>query len=59
MAKYRYRTNVLTGPWRETPDQAMNDAVRARQIRMEEPGQPIWIVPGWIEDEDRTLRSAG
>jgi hypothetical protein len=52
MRKYRYRTTVLTGPWRNTPAQALLDAVRARQARIDGDGpQHVqWIVPGQIED---------
>ena len=49
---YRYRTIVLTGPWRESRDQAIEDATRAQQARVEE-GEPLgfeWNVPGRIEE---------
>jgi hypothetical protein len=49
--RYRYRTAVLIGPWRSTPEQAAEDAVRARQAapRDGEPDHIRWIVPGSIE----------
>ena len=52
LGKYRYRTPVLTGPWRDSPAQALLDAARARQLRIDGDGvQNIqWIVPGQIED---------
>ena len=52
MRKYRYRTPVLTGPWRASPAQALIDAVRARQVRIDGDGpeQIHWIVPGQIEE---------
>jgi hypothetical protein len=52
LGKYRYRTPVLTGPWRDSPAQALLDAARARQLRIDGDGvQNIqWIVPGQIEE---------
>ena len=48
MRRYRYRTPVLAGPWRESPDQALEDAARAGQVRL---GPHIrWRVPGQIEE---------
>jgi len=49
--RYRYRTPALTGPWRESHDDAVRDAVKAKQAEYDE-GQPPglkWIVPGEIE----------
>ena len=49
MRKYRYRTAVLTGPWRESEDQALADAARAHQA--EKVGDQVeWVVPGRIEE---------
>jgi len=50
--RYRYRTPVLTGPWRDTELEAANDAVRARQAvnDIAQPSGIKWIVPGRIED---------
>ena len=49
MPRYRYRTAVLTGPWRNSRDEALADAERAQQVRVEE-AEPHWLVPGWIEE---------
>lgn len=52
MRQYRYRTSALTGPWRESPGQALEDAARAQQARLED-GPPFrveWNVPGRIEE---------
>jgi hypothetical protein len=53
LPRYRYRTPVLTGRWRETPDAALSDAITARQVRLEDssPDGVRWIVPGEIEEE--------
>lgn len=50
--RYRYRTTVLTGPWRESRDQAVADAARAQQARIEAgtPPRIEWNVPGRIEE---------
>ena len=52
MARYRYRTPVLTGPWRDSRAAALRDAVSAHQARTEEtaPGGVRWLVPGGIEE---------
>lgn len=52
MIQYRYRTIALTGPWRESPDQALADAARAQQARIEAgpPPRIEWNVPGRIEE---------
>jgi hypothetical protein len=53
MRRYRYRTSVLVGPWRETPERATADAVRSRQARIDEDGEFLtWVVPGRIEAAD-------
>jgi hypothetical protein len=48
---YRYRTPALTGPWREVHDDAVRDAVNAKQARYDDdqPSGVEWIVPGEIE----------
>jgi hypothetical protein len=49
--RYRYRTPALTGPWRESHEDAVRDAVNANQAQYDE-GQPSgvkWIVPVEIE----------
>ena len=52
MRRYRYRTSVLTGPWRDAREDAVDDAVRAKQAEIEDEksGKVRWIVPGVIED---------
>ena len=52
MRRYRYRTPVLAGPWRDSPDQALRDAERAGQVRVDGLGrQLLWMVPGEIEED--------
>ena len=53
MRRYRYRTPVLTGPWRESEDEAARDAVKARQAEPggNSPSELRWIVPGRIEEQ--------
>ncbi len=53
MRRYRYRTSVLTGPWRETEYEAADDAVRAKQAVCDGgQGSGIrWTVPGRIEEK--------
>jgi hypothetical protein len=50
--RYRYRTSVLTGPWRDTESEAANDAVRAKQAvnDVSRPSGIRWTVPGKIEE---------
>jgi hypothetical protein len=50
--RYRYRTSVLTGPWRDTEPEAANDAVRAKQAVNDasRPSGIRWTVPGKIEE---------
>ncbi len=63
--RYRYRTAALTGPWRDSPGDALRDAVKAKQAVIDEadPADVRWIVPGRIEEqssegvETRRLRS--
>lgn len=57
MIRYRYRTPVLTGPWRDSPDAALRDAVGAHQARADadSPGGVRWLVPGEIEEEDGAM----
>jgi hypothetical protein len=55
--RYRYRTSVLTGPWRDLREDAVDDAVRAKQAEVEDQasGKVRWIVPGLIEEQDGEL----
>jgi hypothetical protein len=46
---YRYRTKALTGPWQPTIGAAIDDAIRAGQMRVDSSGQIHWIAPGEIE----------
>jgi len=52
LRRYRYRTSVLTGPWRETEFDAANDAVRAKQAvnDITQTSGIRWTVPGRIEE---------
>lgn len=54
MPRYRYRTPALTGPWRDSYDEAVRDAVKAKQAQIEEdqPSGVKWIVPGQIEERN-------
>ena len=49
--QWRYRTQVLTGPWRPTAEQAAKDAISRGQAVHDEtqPHGLGWRVPGWIE----------
>lgn len=51
--RYRYRTPVLAGPWRDSRDAALRDAVGAHQAHEDAgaPGGLRWLVPGEIEEE--------
>jgi hypothetical protein len=46
---YRYRTRALTGVWRLTVGEAIDDAIRAGQARADPGGEIIWVVSGKIE----------
>ena len=55
MRRYRYRTPALTGPWRDSHDEAVRDAVKAKQAQIEQdrPTAAVrWIVPGRIEERN-------
>jgi hypothetical protein len=52
LRRYRYRTSVLTGPWRATECEAAGDAVRAKQA-VNDVSEALgirWTVPGRIEE---------
>ena len=53
MTQHRFRTAALIGQWRPTYRQACEDALRARQARLDEcaPDRVIWAVPGTIETD--------
>lgn len=60
MERFRYRTAVLVGPWRDRIEQASADAVRAGQARLEPPGSElIWTVPGRIESTAEGRQGGG
>jgi hypothetical protein len=50
--RYRYRTPALTGPWRDSHEEAVRDAVRSKQAKIDDGGPDglQWIVPGRIEE---------
>ena len=51
MNAFRYRTQTLLGPWRNSADAAVQDAIRAKQARRDEEGAGWhWVVPGSIEE---------
>jgi len=52
LRRFRYRTPALTGPWRDSHDEAARDAVKAKQAATEgeDPSGLKWIVPGRIEE---------
>jgi len=60
MGQYRYRTSVLTGPWRRKFDDAVRDAARAGQILFDhERTQDFrWVVPGKIEEQSEAEAQA-
>lgn len=51
--RYRYRTPALTGPWRDSHEEAVRDATRAKQAKSDDDGPDglQWIVPGRIEEQ--------
>ena len=51
MPSFRYRTALLLGPWRSSPEDALEDAVRrgvARRVRGSADAVE-WLFPGEIE----------
>ena len=52
MPLYRYRTCVLSGPWRSSRSEATRDALRAGQAEADRLDQVKWRVPGEIEERD-------
>jgi hypothetical protein len=53
LPRYRYRTRALVGPWRNSRERAIDDAVRAKQAKLDdhEPRGFRWLVPGQIDEE--------
>jgi hypothetical protein len=52
MMRYRYCTPALAGTWRDTPGEALDDAVRAGQARIDASGRQIEMLIGRIERMD-------
>jgi hypothetical protein len=59
MTLYRYRTPALAGPWRETPDAALEDAVKAGQARHDASGRQIAMLIGRIEVAEEVAVAGG
>jgi hypothetical protein len=51
VAHYRYSTAALIGPWRTSPGQALDDAIRAGQARYDLTGKQIELLVGRIEEK--------
>ena len=53
MSEYRYRTPAVVGPWRRTPEEAREDAVRAGQAERDraDPSRIVWRSDGHIEQK--------
>lgn len=51
LVRFRYRTGAIVGPWRNTREAALGDAVKAGQARIDETQADgvRWTVPGKIE----------
>ena len=59
MGRYRYRTDVLLGPWRAELAEAEAEAVRAGQAYRNVIGGPLyWRVSGRIERESGSRPSS-
>ena len=50
LACYRYKTPVLTGPWRRRSERAVEDAIAARQAHLDREGDLQWTASGEIEE---------
>jgi hypothetical protein len=55
MPVYRYRTEILVGPWRESRAEAERDAVAAGQAMPDPEAEAgiVWRLPGEIEEKDQ------
>ena len=51
VALFRYSTAALVGPWRTSPGQALDDAIRAGQARYDLSGKRIELLVGRIEEK--------
>ena len=52
--RYRYRTAALAGHWRDSREEALRDAVKARQALADEAVEDglRWLVKGEIEEAE-------
>ena len=48
---YRYSTAALIGPWRKSPGEALDDAIKAGQARYDMSGKRIELLVGRIEEK--------
>jgi hypothetical protein len=55
LARFRYRTAAIVGPWRKAREAAVQDAVKAGQARIDDsqPDGVRWAAPGTIEEDRR------
>jgi len=61
MARYRYRTATLVGPWRDSRDKAECDAVALGQAEFQGRGvaeRLVWKVAGVIEVKEDGMAAA-
>ena len=49
--RYRYRNLVLVGRWFEDREAAINDAIRAGQVRRTADGELKWVDHGQLEED--------
>ena len=52
MTRYRYCTPALAGPWRNSPSEALDDALKAGQARPDPTGSQIQMLIGRIEQAE-------
>ena len=52
--RYRYRTAALAGQWRDSREEALRDAIKARQVLADEAEADglRWLVKGEIEEAE-------
>jgi hypothetical protein len=60
LARFRYRTPVLTGRWRDSRGAALRDAIKAHQAVYDSKARDgvHWLVPGDIEEEQASDTAA-
>ena len=57
MNSFRYRTKTLLGPWRESSEAAVQDAIRAKQACADDEGTGWhWVIDGTIEERQEASR---